>query len=66
MPSALLSKSIAKYNENLKDLIEFLRSDTVLTEINTEQPLKTSIKEVLSVVEPTIITVRNSGSQEGS
>jgi hypothetical protein len=62
MPSALLSKSIAKYNENLKDLIEFLRSDTVLTEINTEHPLKTSIKEVLSVVEPTIITVRNSGS----
>ena len=62
MPSALLSKSIAKYNENLQDLIEFLRSDTVLTEINTEHPLKTSIKEVLSVVEPTIITVRNSGS----
>ena len=38
LPSALLSKSIAKYNENLKDLIKFLRSETVLSEINTERP----------------------------
>ena len=64
LPSALLSKSIAKYNENLKDLIRFLRSDTILSEINTERPFQTSFKEVCAVVEPLVINIRNSGSAE--
>jgi hypothetical protein len=64
LPSALLSKSIAKYNENLKDLIKFLRSDTVLSEINTERPFQTSLKEVCAEVEPIVINIRTSGSAE--
>jgi len=66
MPSALLSKSIAEYNANLSDLIQYLRSDTVLTEVNTEHPFKTSFKEICQVVEPTIINVRSSGSEDAT
>lgn len=63
MPSALLSKSIANYNANLKDLLDFLRTKPeILSEVNTEQTLENSFKEVCAVVEPTIITVRSSGS----
>jgi len=63
MPSALLSKSIADYNANLKDLQGFLRSQpNILTEICTEQSVKNTLKEVCQVVEPTVINVRTSGS----
>jgi hypothetical protein len=37
MPSALLSRSIAKYNENLVDLKKFLHAETSVCEVNTEQ-----------------------------
>jgi len=64
MASALLSKSIAKYNDCLKDLIQFLRSEPkILSEFCTEQTFKNSLKEVCAVVEPTIISVRSSGSE---
>ncbi len=37
MPSALLSRSIAKYNQNLKDLLTYFKAETNLIEVNTEQ-----------------------------
>jgi hypothetical protein len=40
MPSALLSKSIAKYNESLVDLKKFLQTETKVCEVNTEQIFK--------------------------
>jgi len=64
MPSALLSKSIAEYNANLKDMLAYLRAETCLTEVNTEQDVERSFKQVCSVVEPLIINVRTSCTQD--
>lgn len=64
MPSALLSRSIAKYNQNLKDLLTYFRAETNLHEVNTEQTFKQSFASLCAVVEPTIINVRCSGSDE--
>lgn len=63
MPSALLSRSIAKYNENLVDLKKFLHAETSVCEVNTEQIFKQSFAQVIRVVEPTVVTVRCSGSE---
>ena len=63
MPSALLSKSIADYNANLKEMLDYLRKETVLSEVNTEQNLDQSFKEVCAVVEPSVINIRSSGSE---
>lgn len=62
MPSALLSRSIAKYNENLVDLKKFLHAETSVCEVNTEQIFNQSFAQVKRVVEPTVVTVRCSGS----
>lgn len=63
MPSALLSKSIATYNANLKEMLDFLRKETVLSEVCTEQNMDQSFKEVCGVVEPSVINIRSSGSE---
>jgi adenylate kinase family enzyme len=63
MPSALLSKSIAKYNGNLKEMLNYFRKETVLSEVSTEQNLDQSFKEVCAVVEPSVINIRSSGSE---
>lgn len=62
MPSSLLSKSIAKYNERLVDLKKFLNEETNVCEVNTMQIFSQSFTKVKSVVEPTVINVRCSGS----
>lgn len=64
MASALLSKAIADYNNKLPDLLAELDrvpNLRVIT-IDTEQPLENSFKEITAIVEPTVITVRSSGS----
>lgn len=66
LPSSLLSKRIGEYNENLKELLPYLRENTELSEISTETPLKTSMKEMCSYIEPTVISVRSSGSKEAT
>lgn len=64
MASALLSKSIADYNSKLPELLSELDKVPSLRiiSIDTEQPLENSFKEICALVEPTIITVRTSGS----
>ena len=62
LPSSLLSKSIGQYNENLQTLLPYLKENTVLSEISTEKPFKSSLKEICSLIEPTVISVRSSGS----
>lgn len=64
VPSALLTRRICEYNNNLRELIDYLRSDTELTEVSTEQSLSQSMDEICKVVEPTVINVRSSGSDE--
>ena len=64
VPSALLTRRICDYNNNLRDLIDFLRNDTDLTEVSTEIGLRQSMDEICKVVEPTVINVRSSGSDE--
>jgi len=66
MPSALLGKSIAKYNECLFDLKKFLHAETKVCEVNTEQIFKQSFSEVKKMVEPTVINVRSSGSENSA
>lgn len=64
MPSALLSKSIAKYNECLVDLKKFLLAETNVCEVDTQQIFKQSFSKVKSVVEPTVINIRTSGTEQ--
>jgi len=66
LPSALLSKRIGKYNENLQELLPFLKDSTELSQISTEVPFQTSFKQMCSLNEPTIISVRSSGSKDAS
>jgi len=66
LPSALLSRAIATYNQNLKDLLDFLRSmPSVLSEINTEDSFARCDKALSDIVLPTVLTVRDSGSDKG-
>jgi adenylate kinase family enzyme len=46
LPSSLLSKKIGQYNENLRELLPFLKENTELTEINTEGTFKKIFKEI--------------------
>ena len=62
LPSSVLSKKIRDFNERNIELLPFLREETNLRIINTEQSLASSFKEICSHIEPTIITVRSSGS----
>lgn len=66
LPSSLLSKKIGIYNQNLVELLPYLRTNTVCSEINTEGSIKTAFKEMCSFVEPTIINVRSSGSKDAT
>ena len=62
LPSSVLSQKIRDFNERNIELLPFLREETHLRVVNTEQSLASSFKEMCSHVEPTIITVRSSGS----
>ena len=66
LPSSLLSKRIGQYNENLQTLLPYLKENTVLSEISTEKPFKSSLKEICNLIEPTVISVRSSGSKEAT
>lgn len=66
LPSSLLSKRIGQYNENLQTLLPYLKENTVLSEISTERPFKSSLKEICNLIEPTVISVRSSGSKEAT
>lgn len=46
MPSALLSKSIAEYNANLKEMISYLKSETILSEVCTHSTIQHSFDEL--------------------
>jgi hypothetical protein len=66
LPSSLLSKRIGQYNESLQTLLPYLKENTVLSEISTERPFKSSLKEICNLIEPTVISVRSSGSKEAT
>lgn len=66
LPSSLLSKKIGIYNQNLRDLLPFLRTHTTCTEICTEGTTKSAFKEMCQFIEPTIINVRSSGSKDAT
>jgi len=66
LPSSLLSKRIGQYNENLQTLLPYLKENTVLSDISTERPFKSSLKEICNLIEPTVISVRSSGSKEAT
>ena len=65
LPSSILSKKIRIFNERQLTLLPFLRSETNVKEINTELPLQTCFKDMCSYVEPTVLTISNSGSDHG-
>ena len=62
LASSVLSQRIREFNERNIELLPFLREETNLRVINTEQSQASSFKEMSSDVEPTILTVRSSGS----
>jgi hypothetical protein len=46
LPSSLLSKKIGQYNENLRELLPFLKENTEISEINTEGTFTKIFKEI--------------------
>jgi adenylate kinase family enzyme len=61
-----LTQDIKKFNDQCAALIPFLRQTTNFREINGEQIKPNVLKDVFSIVEPTVIHVRNGaqGSDE--
>ncbi len=62
VPSALLSKQVKRFYETSGPLIAYLKKNTHFTEINGEKILPNVLKDVYSVVEPTIIHIRTGGN----
>ena len=62
VPSAILAKQVKRFHENSGTLIPYLAANTRFNEINGEHPLPHVLKEVFTVVEPTIIHVRTGGN----
>lgn len=58
LPSALLSKKIKYFHDNMPSLLPFLKESTNFHEINGEQSLEQSLKEVCNHIEPVVIHVR--------
>jgi len=66
LPSSLLSKKIGDYNKNMVELLPFLREQTNCNEICTEEAFNVSFKQMCGFVEPTVVSVRTSGSKEAT
>lgn len=66
LPSSLLSKKIGQYNENMKELLPYLKANTETVEVSTECSFQTSFKQICASFEPTIISVRSSGSKDAT
>ncbi len=62
VPSALLSKQVKRFYETSAALIAYLKKNTSFFEINGERILANVLKEVFSVVEPTVIHIRTGGN----
>jgi hypothetical protein len=66
LPSSLLSKKIGLYNENLKELLPYLKANTETVEISSEGTFENSFKQICAAFEPTVISVRSSGSKDAT
>jgi len=66
LPSSLLSKKIGQYNENLKELLPFLKANTETVEVSSEGSFVNSFKQICASIEPTVISVRSSGSKDAT
>lgn len=66
LPSSLLSKKIGVYNKNMEELLPFLQCETNCNEISTVEAFNVSFKNMCACVEPTIVSVRSSGSKEAT
>lgn len=62
VPSALLSKQVKRFYETSAPLIAYLKKSTRFFEINGERILPNVLKEVYSVIEPTVIHIRTGGN----
>jgi adenylate kinase family enzyme len=62
--SSILSKKIKKYHDDCVQLLPFLKQNSNLIEINTDQPLDKSLDEVYKNVEPLVIHIRPGASPE--
>jgi len=61
-PSTLLSQKIRVYNERSEKLIPFLKDNTNMRVVDTEQNFDIAFAQMCSHVQPTIIHIRGSGS----
>ena len=64
MSSAILSKRIKQFHEQSPTLIPYLQENTQFHEIDCDKDLNFVIKQVNDIVEPTIIHIRSSSSNE--
>jgi adenylate kinase family enzyme len=62
VPSALLSKQVKRFYETSAQLIAYLKKSTRFFEINGEKILPNVLKEVYSIIEPTVIHIRTGGN----
>jgi adenylate kinase family enzyme len=62
VPSAILAKQVKRFHDNSGSLLPYLSANTRFNEINGEKDLPHVLKDVYTVVEPTIIHVRTGGN----
>jgi len=66
IPSSILAKKVQIYNERAKSLIPFLQKNTHCHIINSEQQFNQTMKQICTCIEPTIVNVRSSGSEQAN
>ena len=49
---------IGAYNTDIQDLLDFYKINSKLIEINSDQPMDKTLKQVNAHIEPTILHVR--------
>lgn len=58
VPSAILSRRIADYNEQLPSMLPYLESKVDLHEINCERSFNHVFKDICKLIEPVVVHIR--------
>jgi hypothetical protein len=62
LPSSILAKQVKRFHEQAATLLPYLRASTRFHEIDGERSLPAVLKDVFTVVEPTVIHIRTGGN----
>jgi len=61
--SAILAKEVSDYNQRSKKLLPMLKNNCATFTVESSQALNQSIKQARKCIEPTLVHLRHSGSE---